>query len=150
MVKIDAISDRILHELSKDGRISNIDLAERVGLSPSACLRRVQELERSGVIKGYRAMLDGTAIGKGFVAYIGVGLSNHSRAAQLSFERAMARAPEVRECHNITGTMEYLLRVEVTDLPAYKIFHTDVLGTQPQVNALTSYIVIGSPKDERA
>ena len=62
----------------------------------------------------------------------------------------MIRAPEVRECHNITGTMEYLLRVEVADLPAYKTFHTEVLGTQPHVTAITSYIVLGSPKDERA
>ena len=62
----------------------------------------------------------------------------------------MARAPQVRECHNVTGTIEYLLRVEVEDLAAYKHFHTEVLGTLPQVSAITSYIVMGSPKDERA
>ena len=150
MIKSDAITDKILHELTQDGRISNIELADRVGLSPSACLRRVQELERIGVIKGYRAVLDRTALGKGFVAYITVGLSDHSKVSQETFERAMSIAPEVRECHNITGTMEYLLRVEVADLPAYKTFHTEVLGTQPQVTAITSYIVMGSPKDERA
>jgi len=150
MSKLDAINDRILSELSRDGRISNIDLAARVGLSPSACLRRVQELERSGVISGYRAVLDRTKLGTGFVAYIGVGLNSHTKASQEAFERAISRAPEVRECHNITGTIEYLLRVECADLASYKTFHTDMLGALPQVNGITSYVVMGSPKDERA
>jgi DNA-binding Lrp family transcriptional regulator len=79
-----------------------------------------------------------------------VGLSSHTKAAQEAFERAMARAPEVRECHNITGAVEYLLRVEAADLAAYKHFHTEVLGVVPQVHALTTYVVMGSPKDERA
>ncbi len=149
MAKIDPKDDRILRELTRDGRISNIELAERVGLSPSACLRRVQELERIGVIKGYRAILDRDAMGAGFVAYVAVGLSDHSKAAQEAFEKSMSRAPQVRECHNITGTIEYLLRVEVLDLVAYKHFHTEVLGTLAQVNAITSYIVMESPKDER-
>ena len=150
MGKIDDINRRILRELTRDGRISNLDLAERVGLSPSACLRRVQELERTGVIKGYRAVLDGDKLGHGFVAYVTVGLNQHTKASQEAFERAMARAPEVRECHNVTGAVEYLLRVEAADLAAYKAFHTEVLGTVPGVNAITSFVVMGSPKDERA
>ena len=150
MTKIDQINDRILQELTRDGRISNLELADRVGLSPSACLRRVQELERSGIIKGYRAVLDRNALGGGFVAYVTVGLNAHTKAAQEAFERAISRAPEVRECHNITGAVEYLLRVEAASLEAYKAFHTDVLGTLPQVHAITSYVVMGSPKDERA
>lgn len=149
-MKIDHISDKILRILGQDGRISNIDLADRVGLSPSACLRRVQELERSGVIEGYRAVLNRNALGQGFLAYIAVGLSDHSKASQEAFERSISLAPEVRECHNITGAKEYLLRVEVMDLASYKIFHTEVLGTLPQVNSITSYVVMGSPKDERA
>ncbi len=150
MIKIDRYNDRILHQLSADGRISNVELAERVGLSPSACLRRVQELERSGVITGYRAILNPAALGKGFTAYVTVGLSNHTKASQEAFEQAMAKAPEVLECHNITGAVEYLLRVEVADLAAYKVFHTNVLGTLPQVSAITSYVVMDSPKDQRA
>lgn len=150
MMKIDQINQRILRELSRDGRISNLELADRVGLSPSACLRRVQELERSGVIQGYRAVLNPQAMGIGFVAYLTVGLSLHTKAAQEGFERSIALAPEVRECHNITGTVEYLLRVEAKDLAAYKRFHTDVLGTLPQVASITSYVVMGSPKDDRA
>ncbi len=150
MTKQDAITDRILHELKRDGRLSNLDLAERVGLSPSACLRRVQDLERSGVIKGYRAVLDPAKTGVGFVAYVTVGLNQHTKAAQEAFERAIARAPHVRECHNITGTVEYLLRVEAADLAAYKHFHSDILGALPQVHTLTTYVVMGSPKDDRA
>lgn len=149
MNAFDRYSSRILQTLSKLGRISNVELAERVGLSPSACLRRVQELERTGVIRGYRAVLDQAALGRGFTAYIGVGLSEHSKAAQEAFEAAIADAPEVRECHNVTGSIEYLLRVEVADLAAYKILHTEVLGTLPQVTSITTYVVLDSPKDER-
>lgn len=147
---MDAIDEHILQVLSGDGRISNLDLAERVGLSPSACLRRVAALERRGVIRGYRAVLDRAALGAGFVAYAAVGLNAHSKASQEAFERAMAAAPEVVECHNVTGAVEYLLRIEVADLRAYKAFHPDVIGTLPQVHAITSYVVMGSPKDARA
>lgn len=150
MADINRFDGEILRELSRDGRVSNVELAGRVGLSPSACLRRVQDLERRGVIRGYRAVLDRAALGSGFTAFIGVGLSVHTKEAQEAFERSVARAPEVRECHNVTGAIEYLLRIEVPDLAAYKVFHTDVLGTLPQVNSLTTYVVMGSPKDERA
>jgi Lrp/AsnC family leucine-responsive transcriptional regulator len=146
---MDAISQRILRVLSRDGRISNLELADRVGLSPSACLRRVQELERSGVIAGYRAVLDKEALGVGFTAYVTVGLSIHTKQAQVDFETAIASAAEVVECHNVTGSFEYLLRVEAADLGDYKHFHTDVLGVLPQVAAITTYVVMSSPKDER-
>jgi len=147
---MDAISENILHALSRNGRLSLIDLAERVGLSPSACSRRVADLERRGVIRGYRAILDPATMGVGFVAYVAVGLSEHTKKAQEAFERALDHAPEVRECHNITGNVEYLLRVETADLAAYKHFHTEVLGALPQVRSIQSYVVMGSPKDERA
>lgn len=150
MSETDPITGRILQALSRDGRISNIDLAAKVGLSPSACLRRVQELERKGVIVGYRAVIDPTALGIGFIAYVLVGLSRHTKEDQQDFETAIASAPEVRECHNITGTVEYLLRIEARDLTAYKYFHTEVLGTVPQVSSIISYIVMASPKDERS
>ena len=150
MTKIDDINSRILRVLSQDGRISNLDLADRVGLSPSACLRRVQDLERAGIIKGYRAVIDAAKTGIGFVAYVTVGLNSHTKAAQEAFERAIARAVEVRECHNVTGTVEYLLRVETADLTAYKHWHTEVLGVLPQVQAITTFVVMDSPKDDRA
>lgn len=149
MTKLDAIDHRILQALRADGRISNQELAGRIGLSPSACLRRVQELERTGAIAGYRAVIDRAATGGGFLAYVTVGLTRHTKDAQQIFERAMASAPQVREVHNVTGAVEYLLRVETADLEAYKRFHTEVLGTVPGVNSITSYIVMASSKDER-
>ena len=150
MSDLDAIDRRIVHALSREGRLTNLDLAAKVGLSPSACLRRVQELERSGVIRGYRAVVAPEATGGGFLAYVTVGLATHTKAAQAKFEAAVASAPEVRECHNVTGGIEYLLRVEVRDLAAYKYFHTEVLGVIPGLASITSFIVMDSPKDERA
>lgn len=150
MARIDAIDQHILRILSREGRISNVDLAERVNLSPSACLRRVQELERAGIIRGYRVVTDAEKMGRGFVAYVMVGLSLHTKAAQEGFERAMSLAPEVAECHNIAGAFEYLLRVECANLADYKRFHTEVLGTRSHVSAITSYIVMSSPRDDRA
>ncbi|MCU0899120.1 MAG: Lrp/AsnC family transcriptional regulator [Cypionkella sp.] len=150
MAKIDGIDQKILQELRRDGRQSNLDLAGRVGLSPSATLRRVQELERQGVIKGYRAVLSPAAMGVGFTAFVTVGLNAHTKAAQEAFERAIARAPQVIECHNVTGTVEYLLRVEAADLADYKHWHTEVLGVLPQVQSVTTFVVMDSPKDLRA
>jgi DNA-binding Lrp family transcriptional regulator len=147
---MDAIDHKILHELQRDGRISNLQLAGRVGLSPSACLRRVQSLEASGVIKGYRAVLDRAQLGSGLIIFVMVGLSGQLQQDALAFEQAMAQAPEVLECHNITGSVEYLLRVEVSDLAAYKHFHSDVLGTLAQVSSITSHVCLGSSKDLRA
>ena len=150
MKEIDDIHRRILHILESEGRISNTDLAARVGLSPSACLRRVQELERSGWIRGYRAVLDRSKMGVGVTVFVMVGLDAQLSKDARAFERAMAATPQVRECHNITGSVEYLLRVEVADLPAYKEFHANILGVLPQVRSITSHISLGSPKDERA
>jgi Lrp/AsnC family leucine-responsive transcriptional regulator len=149
MANFDSIDEHILRELKRDARMPNVRLAEGVGLSPSACLRRVQELERASVIQGYRAIIDRSRIGAGFLAYVAVGLSSHTKASQEAFENSVAYAPEVVECHNVTGTVEYLLRIEVADIQAYKRFHTEVLGTLPQVTSITSYVVLESSKDER-
>lgn len=149
MTEIDAINSKILQTLEKDGRISNTDLAAQVGLSPSACLRRVQELERTGIISGYRAVINRKALGAGVTAFVMVGLSGHLKSHSRAFERAMEAASQVRECHNVTGTVEYLLRVEVADLEAYKSFHADILGTISHVSSITSYISLASPKDMR-
>lgn len=150
MKDIDRIDQRILSELSRDARQTNVKLAERVGLSPSACLRRVQELERAGVIAGYRAVIDRSRLGAGFVVYIAVGLSSHTKDSLEAFERAITSSSAVVECHTITGAVEYLLRVEVADIKAYKTFHTDVLGTLPHVSSITSYVVMDTSKSERA
>ncbi|MEH0688850.1 Lrp/AsnC family transcriptional regulator [Vibrio cholerae] len=146
---MDKYDDRILRELKNDGRISNVELSERIGLSASATLRRVQELEKRGVIKGYRAVLDNGQLGVGFVAYVSIGLASHRKQAQLEFEDHVRFVDEVVECHNITGSNEYLLRVETKDLPSYKKFHADVLGECRQVNSISTMVVMDSPKDER-
>ena len=146
---MDQINQKILRILEREGRISITDLAARVNLSNSACLRRVQELERSGVISGYRAVLDQARLGKAVTIFVMVGLSGQLRKDALAFEEAMEKADAVRECHNITGSVEYLLRVEVADLVEYKAFHADVLGVLPQVGSITSHVSLGSPKDLR-
>ncbi|MEO0367077.1 MAG: Lrp/AsnC family transcriptional regulator [Pseudomonadota bacterium] len=147
---MDTIDERILQELEQDGRISNKTLADRVSLSPSACLRRVQELERTGIIVGYRAVLDRRRLGAALTVFVMVGLAGHLKKDARAFEAAMQAAPEVRECHNITGSVEYLLRVEAGSLEDYKRFHSESLGTLAQVQSITSYIALGSPKDLRA
>ena len=150
MNNIDDINRNILQELETNGRISNIDLAVRVGLSPSACLRRVQDLERKGIISGYRAVIDHKKLDGAVTVFVMVGLKGHLKNDAQAFERAMTAAPAVREVHNVTGSVEYLLRVEVTDLEHYKEFHANTLGVVPQVSSITSYIALASPKDLRA
>ncbi|MFT5806607.1 MAG: Lrp/AsnC family leucine-responsive transcriptional regulator [Moritella dasanensis] len=149
MVAMDRFDDRILRELKLNGRLSNVELAERIGLSASATLRRVQELERSDVIQGYRAVFNAKKLGIGFIAYVTIGLSSHSKKSQHSFEDKIKEAEQVTECHNVTGSSEYLLRVETEDLTAYKRFHSGVLGEIPQVYSITTLVVMDTPKDER-
>lgn len=150
MTKLDPTDRKILRYLEHDARISNAELAKSVGLSASACLRRVQELEKRNIILGYRTVLDRTVMGGGLNVMVLVGLAQHRKEDQQAFEAAMRDAKEVRECHNVAGNIEYLLRVEVADLDSYKRFHTDVLGTVKQVNSIVSHIVMASPKDCRA
>jgi len=149
MFEIDPISSQILSVLERDARISNVELASKVGLSASACLRRVQELERRNIIKGYRAVIDSSAAGSSITIFVTVGLSGQLKKHAQDFERAMDAAPHVTECHNITGSVEYLLRVEVEDLATYKEFHANVLGALSQVGSITSHICLGSSKDVR-
>lgn len=149
MTKLDRYNREILRELKVNGRIANSELAEKIGLSPSACLRRVQELESSGLIKGYRAVLNAELLGNHFIAYVTIGLDEHSTESQQAFERAINVATEVKECHNMTGAFEYLLRIETHDIKSFKAFHANVLGAIPQVRTITTHVVMDSPKDER-
>ena len=146
---MDRFDERILQELKLNGRLTNVELSERIGLSPSATLRRVQELERSNTIQGYRAVLNPNKWGIGFIAYVTIGLSNHSKKSQKEFEAQIMDSKEVVECHNITGSNEYLLRVETESLQSYKHFHSNVLGEISQVNAIGTLVVMDTPKDER-
>ena len=148
-VELDTIDLKILRELQKDGRMTNVELSERVGISAPPCLRRVRKLEENGIIKGYRALVDNRKLGIGFIAFVTVGLKTHTKDAQLAFEQAIADSEEVLECHNVTGSFEYILRVETQDLYAYKSFHTDILGDLPQVATISTHVVMESSKDER-
>ena len=139
---MDDVDRAILAVLEKDARINNADLAARVGLSPSPCLRRVRRLEETGVIRGYRALLDPAAVGRGLRVFVGVRLVRHARADVVAFERAVVRLPEVVHTHHVTGNFDYLLHVEVADLSAYEDFHANRLAGLPGVAAVTSYVTM--------
>ena len=125
---MDEVDRSILAVLEQHGRISNAELAARVGLSPSPCLRRVRRLEKTGVIRGYRALIDPAAVGRSLRVFAGVRLVRHARADVVAFERAVIRLPEVVHTHHVTGNYDYLLQVEVADLPAYEDFHANRAG----------------------
>lgn len=139
---MDEVDRSILAVLEKHGRISNAELAARVGLSPSPCLRRVHRLEETGVIRGYRALIDPAALGRSLRVFAGVRLVRHTRADVAAFERAVTQLPEVVHTHHITGNYDYLLQVEVADLPAYEDFHANQLAGLPGVATVTSYVTM--------
>jgi Lrp/AsnC family leucine-responsive transcriptional regulator len=139
---VDDVDRAIIAALEQDGRISNADLAEQVGLSPSPCLRRVRRLEETGVIRGYRAVIDPAVVGRGLRVIAGVRLVRHARADVIAFERAVTQLTEVVQTHHVTGNFDYLLQVEVADLPAYEDFHANKLAGLPAVAAVTSYVTM--------
>ncbi len=130
---MDSIDRAILRQLQRDSSIPNQELAARVGLSPSPCLRRVRALEASGAISGYVAILDGAAIGTGFEAFVEVRLEKQSEAVAQGFEQTIRGRDEVLECAFITGDYDYLLKVAVADMAAFHQFMSQVLGRQPGV-----------------
>lgn len=141
---MDLINVRILRELRENGRIPNTQLADRVGLSPPACLRRVQDLERAGAITGYHAAIDQTVLGRDFIVYAAVSLSDHSRGSLEHFANTIRDLSEVAECHKVTGAFEFLLRIEVEDAKSYDAFHTNVLSGIPNVISINTHVVINS------
>jgi len=130
---LDRIDREILRLLQLDGRLSNAQLAEQVALSPSACLRRMQRLQDSGVIEGYTARLNGAAIGRASTVFIEVTLNSQGSAALDAFERAVAACPQVLECHLMSGDFDYLLRVAVADMADYERLHRQQLAAFPHV-----------------
>jgi len=119
---LDAIDRGIVAALQADGRLTNAELAQRVGLSPSPCLRRVNRLEREGYIEGYRAMLHREQIGLGLTVFVGVKIEGHANAQAIPFEQAVVALPEVVACHMVSGEADYLLEVVVPDLDHSKSF----------------------------
>src|SRR5262245_19142834 len=119
---LDAIDRRIVTELQADARLSNVELADRVGLSPSPCLRRVKRLEREGYIEGYRAALRRDRIGLDFSVFVGIKIDGHANERALKFEEAVSAMPEVIACHVVSGEAVYFLEVVVPDLEHYQRF----------------------------
>lgn len=136
--RIDEIDVRLLHEVQEDARLSNVDLAARIGLSPSPCLRRMKHLEQSGVIKGYMTLLDQNAVGLPVSVFISVTLKEQSERALDEFEGRIRALPEVMECYLMTGTADYLLRVVMADLAAYERFLKEHLTRIPAIASIQS------------
>lgn len=143
---LDAIDRQILEVLQDDARISNVDLADRVGLSPSPCLRRVRELEESGVVRRYVALLDPAAVGLGVSVFVQVSLERQVEQGLDTFETRILARPEVVECYLMTGDADYLLRVVVPDLPAFERFLLDHLTRIPGVSNVKSSFALKQVK----
>ena len=143
---LDRIDLQILKEIQADGRITNVDLAKRVGISPPPCLRRVRALEESGFIKGYHAQLDQVALGFTVTVFAQVGLNSQAEADLSAFEALVKEWPEVRECHMLAGEMDFLLRVVAKDWDAYQRFVTEKLTAAPKVAHVKSALAIRSAK----
>ncbi len=137
-MKLDTIDIAILGALQKDGRISNAALAERVGLSQSACSRRLDNLEQSGVISGYHARLSNTALGHGMTAIVHISLSGQFEKSLSEFEAAIRRCPNVLSCHLMSGEYDYILRIAARDLADYERIHKEWLSAMPHVTKINS------------
>jgi DNA-binding Lrp family transcriptional regulator len=143
--KLDRIDIRILAELQRSGRITNIDLAEAVALSPSPCLQRVKRLEKNGYIVSYHAYIDLAKLGETTTIFTEVTLSDHHRESMRSFERRIADFDEVLECHLVSGGYDYLLRFLTRGINHYQTVIEDILDHDIGVEKYFSYIVIKSP-----
>src|SRR5205085_8908647 len=146
---LDAIDRQIVAELQADARLSNVELANRVGLSPSPCLRRVKRLERDGYIEGYRAALRRDRVGLGFSVFVGVKINGHANEHALLFERAVVDMPEVVACHLVSGEADYFLEVVVPELADYQQFLVGKLLALPIVREVRSNIAIQTLKAVR-
>jgi len=149
-ITIDPIDVRILARLQNDARISNVDLAKAVHLSPSPCLARVKRLEQSGLIKRYVSLLDPVALGLTVSVFIQVRLERQVESALEIFEREMAARPEVMECYLMTGDSDYLLRVLVPDVQALERFIVDFLSRIPGVGNIKSSFALKQVKYKTA
>ncbi|MFF0308188.1 Lrp/AsnC family transcriptional regulator [Streptosporangium sp. NPDC004379] len=146
---MDGIDRKILAVLQEDGRLTITELAARVGLSVSPCHRRLRELERSGTIRGYRAVVDAGALGLGFQALVFVTMRQEDRDTLLGFEDAVARIPEVVQAQRLFGDPDYLLRIVTADLTAYQELEDDVLSALPGVQRLNSTLVMKHVVNDR-
>ncbi len=146
---MDNVDRKILAELQEDGRLSITELAHRVGLSVSPCHRRLRELERAGVVSGYRAVVDAEAVGLGFQALVFVTMRQEDRDTVAAFERAVEAVPQVVQAERLFGDPDYLLRVVSADLAAFRVLYDEALATLPGVQHLSSTLVMKHVVRER-
>lgn len=149
-VPLDSHERRILAELQGNARLTNQELADRVGLSPSPCWRRVRGLEESGVIRGYVTLLDPRKVGIGESVFCNVTLERHTEGAVERFEQEVMRHPEVLECYAMTGDADYLLRVVVDEVRSYDRFLQDFIFRLPGVSNVRSHFALRAVKYDTA
>jgi DNA-binding Lrp family transcriptional regulator len=145
-VKLDRIDRRILRDLQENGRMTNVELAERAGISAPPCLRRVRALEEADVIKGYHADLNAGALGYHVTVFAHVGLSSQAEHDLKAFEELVNAWPQVRECHMLAGETDFLLKIVAEDWDAYQKFLTTKLTTAPNVSHVKSALAIRTAK----
>ncbi|MGP3983934.1 Lrp/AsnC family transcriptional regulator [Streptomyces sp. KR80] len=145
---MDEIDRSILRELQHDGRLTNQELAQRVGLTPSPCLRRVRQLEQDGVILGYRAVLDPVAVGRGFEVLVSVEVRRDRETVE-AFEAALEELPDVVEAYRLFGSPGCLLRIAVADIDAYEQLWIERITALPGVTEVNSQIVMKRIKEPR-
>jgi DNA-binding Lrp family transcriptional regulator len=146
---MDAIDRKILAELQAEGRLTITELAQRVALTVAPCHRRLRDLERTGVIRGYRAIIDPAAVGLGFEVLVQVTMDREDASTITEFERGLAAIREIRHAERLFGDPDYLLRVATADLASYQTLRDEKLATLPGVQRLTSTIVMKRIVDDR-
>jgi len=146
---LDSIDRNIIRTLRRDGRISNLQLATEVGLSPSACLRRVRILEQNGVIRGYTAIIGAKNDEERLVAIIQITLERQSEEYLNRFEAAVRRHPEIKECYLMAGEVDYWLRAEADNIAAYETIHKEILSRLPGVIRISSSFSIRAILSQR-
>jgi DNA-binding Lrp family transcriptional regulator len=144
---MDDFDRRIARILAASGRLSAVDIAAEVGLSPSACTRRIQALEAAGVIRGYRAILDAAAVGLGIDIFVEITLDRQNDDTLRAFEKALARSPNVLSCHLMSGSSDYLIHIVARDLPDFERLHANVLGHLPGVARIESKFALRTAID---
>ena len=144
--RLDVTDWRILRELQADGRITNVELAQRVGISAPPCLRRVRALEEAGIIKGFTALLDEKALGFDVTAFAMVGLHSQAEADLIAFEERARSSPIVRDCYMLSGEIDFVLKCVATDLSAFQDFIIHELTAAPNVASVKTSLVIRASK----
>ena len=137
-MQIDEFDRRMLAALARDGRLTAVELAERIALSPSAATRRLQRLEAEGIITGYRAVLDPNALGLGITAFVEISLDRQNDEALKAFEAAARKCPNILSLYLMSGSSDYLVRIVARDLPDFERLHANVLGHLPGVARIES------------